>query len=331
MQTHGGIIIILSYPDTIVRPAYWETFSKFWSKIGVGRDHAVQAGHAALLLIKKGTSEINYFDFGRYITSYGNGRVRSKETDPELVISIAAQFKNDKLLNLEEILLWIENHPEKTHGDGRLVAGIHEEIDFNIAQEFVHQLIQKKEIPYGVFKKNATNCARFVTDTIIGSSENKKIRKQLKKSKLLTPSPIGNVIKANTNNTIYKVYNQQITTYKNRSVIKEYKAFFLNKFEDTLNIKGTEIPNLDAFNLENATWLGGIASGAWFKIEDKINTETYKISRHNALGKKDFEGLFIIKEPDFKPLEDYLFIHPTNCEEAHIQQKDKTFCLMKMS
>ena len=69
MQAPSGIIIILSYPDTIVRPAYWETFSKFWSKIGVGGDHAVRAGHAALLLIKKDTSEINYFDFGKYITS----------------------------------------------------------------------------------------------------------------------------------------------------------------------------------------------------------------------------------------------------------------------
>jgi hypothetical protein len=331
MQTSDGIIIILSHPDTIVRPAYWETLSKFWSKIGVGGDHAVQAGHAGLLLIKKGTSEINYFDFGRYITSYGNGRVRSKETDPELEISIAAQFKNEELLNLEDILLWIENHPEKTHGNGRLVASIHEEIDFTKAHTFIHQLIQKKEIPYGVFKKTATNCARFVTDTIIASSKNKKIGKQLKKSKLLTPSPIGNVIKANTNNIIYEVYNQRITNYKNRSVVKEYKALFLNKFEGTLNLKGTEIADLDAFELENATWLGGIASGAWFKIEDNINSETYKISRHTAVGKKDFEGNFIIKEPDFNPLEDYLFIHPTTCQEAYIQQKEKTFCLLKKS
>ena len=84
MQVPSGIIIILSYPDTIVRPAYWETLNKFWSKIGVGGDHA------ALLLIKKVSSEINYLDFGRYITSYNNGHMRSKESNPELEISIAA-------------------------------------------------------------------------------------------------------------------------------------------------------------------------------------------------------------------------------------------------
>ena len=199
MQISDGIIIILSYPDTIVRPAYWETLSNFWPKIGIGGEHAVQAGHAALLLLQKNNSEINYFDFGRYITSYGNGRVRCKETDPELEVTIKANFKNNEILNVEEILLWIENHPEKTHGDGRLVASIHNEINFKKAQKFIQELIDEKEIPYGAFIKNGTNCARFVTDTIIASSENKKIGKQLKKSNLLTPSPIGNVIKANTN------------------------------------------------------------------------------------------------------------------------------------
>jgi hypothetical protein len=330
MQNSDGIIIILSYPDTIVRPAYWEVLSNFWPKIGVGGEHAVQAGHAALLLIEKGKSEINYFDFGRYITSYGNGRVRSKETDPELEVSVAAKFKDNELLNLEEILLWIENHPEKTHGDGRLVAGIHEEIDFNKAKKFIHNLIEEKEIPYGVFKKTATNCARFVTDTIIASSENKKIGKQLKKSKLLTPSPIGNVIKANTNNAIYEIYKQEITNYQNRSIVKEYKAFFVNKFEGTLNIKGTEIPDLDLFELKNATWLGGIGSGAWFKIENKVNAETYKISRHTPEGKKDFEGLFSLKTPGFDFLEEYHFIHPTSCKEIYIEQKTKTFYLLKI-
>ena len=90
MQVPRGIIIILSYPDTIVRPAYWKRFSKFWSKIDVGRDHAGQTEYAALQLIKKPASKINYLDFGKYITSYNNGRMRSKETTPELEISIAA-------------------------------------------------------------------------------------------------------------------------------------------------------------------------------------------------------------------------------------------------
>ena len=52
-KLENAIIIILSFPDTIVRPAYWEFSSKIWPRIGIGSKHAVQAGHSALLLIKK--------------------------------------------------------------------------------------------------------------------------------------------------------------------------------------------------------------------------------------------------------------------------------------
>tara|TARA_B100000787_G_scaffold4691_1_gene3529 strand:- start:273 stop:1280 length:1008 start_codon:yes stop_codon:yes gene_type:complete len=328
MYNPDGIIIVLAYPDTIVRPAYWERLSTFWPKIGVGGSHAVQAGHAALLLIQKKKSEINYYDFGRYITTYGNGRVRSKETDPEIKISIPAKFKNNELSNKEEILLYMERHSEKTHGDGRLVASIHEEIDFYKAQKFILELIDKKELPYGVFIKNGTNCARFVTNVIIASTQNKRIYKQLKKSNLLSPSPIGNVIKANTNNTIYKIYNQEITNYLNRSILKEYKLTFFTKLEGEPNLKGTEIPDLDVFELINGTWLGGIGSGAWFHLEEKVTAKTYKISRYTSKGIKDFEGLFTLKETDFNPLEAYKFVHPTNCVQAHIQQNNKLFCLL---
>lgn len=330
IQNTDGVIIILSYPDTIVRPAYWEPLSNFWPMIGIGGKHAVQAGHAALLLIKKESSEINYFDFGRYITSYGNGRVRSKEIDPDVAISIKAKFEKGNLTNLKEILLWIENHPEKTHGDGRLVASFHTEINFNKAYNFIHQLIDEKEIPYGAFIKNGTNCARFVTDTIIASSANKKIAKQLQKSNLFTPSPIGNVIKGNTTNSIYNTYKQEITTYKNRSIIKEYRTSFFNKFKGEPNLIGTELPNKDLFDLKNGTWLGGIGSGAWFKIEAQINVTTYKIARYTAEGKKDFEYLFSIDKTCFNLLSTYQFIHPTNCKDAFIQQKDKTYNLKRL-
>jgi hypothetical protein len=329
MQNSDGIIIILSYPDTVVRPAYWEFSSKIWPIIGIGSKHAVQAGHAALLLIKKEHSEINYFDFGRYITSYGNGRVRCKETDPDVCISIKAKFEKGKLINFKEILLWVENHPEKTHGDGRLVASIHDEINFNRANDFIHQLIDEKEIPYGAFIKKGTNCARFVTDTIIASSLNKKINKDLKKSNLVTPSPIGNVIKGNTKNNAYIIQNQHFKDYKNKSIVKEYKASFFNKFKGKPNLIGTELPNKKAFELKNGTWLGGIGSGAWFKVEEQIEEETYKISRYNPEGLKDFEANFIIDKTCFNLQKEHHFLHPTNCKEAIVHQNNKVYTLQK--
>lgn len=320
-----GIIIILSYPDTVVRPAYREFSSKIWHKIGIGNKHAVQAGHAALLLIKKDNPEIKYFDFGRYITSDGNGRVRSSETDNELYIPLKASYKNNTLTNLENILFWIERHPEKTHGSGRLIASVNYNIDYDKALKFINDLINQKEIPYGAFIKKATNCARFVTDTIIASTTKKKIKLHLKNSKLFTPSPIGNVIKANTTDKIYEIINQKTTLYKNRSVVKEYKVFLNKRLDVKLNLIGTELPDLNSFSLEKGTWLGGIGSGAWFHIEAQIDSKNYTIARYTSQGIKDFEGIFLINLTSFKIDEKYQFTYPTNCKEMFVLQNGQEY------
>lgn len=326
-----GIIVILSYPDTVVRPAYWEYSSKIWPKIGIGHKDAVRAGHAALLLIQKDNPTIQYYDFGRYITTYGNGRVRSEETDPELHIPIKAKFDNNQLSNLKELLLWLDQHPEKTHGDGRLIASINDQIDFSKAKKYIDGLIQQKEIPYGAFIKNGTNCARFVTDTIINSTTKNSIKLKLKSSFLLTPSPIGNTIKGKTSSTIYQVLNQQISIYKNRSILKEYKLFFAKKLNTEVNLIGTEQPDKKLFSLHNGTWLGGIGSGAWFQIEDKTSENLFKIVRYSYKGEKEFEGFFTTDSNSFNFQLPYQIVHPTNCLELFIVQNNQTISFKKWS
>tara|TARA_B110000090_G_scaffold86518_1_gene98371 strand:- start:8330 stop:9328 length:999 start_codon:yes stop_codon:yes gene_type:complete len=329
MSKSNGIIIIIAYPDTVVRPAEMDALSKFLPYLGIGTKNGIQAGHAALLLIKKGEPEINYFDFGRYITTNQNGRVRSKETDFELHIPILAKFKNASLSNLDEILVWLERHPEKTHGEGRLVASINENIDYGKALAFINTLLNKKEILYGAFIKNGSNCARFVTDTLRASSLQKKIKTKLKISYLCTPSPIGNVLKGKTAKDIYQVSKSQINLYTNRSILKEYKNCFFNKFDTPLNIIGTEIPKKALFFPKKATWLGGSGSGAWFAIDRKVNTNTYIISRYTYAGKKDFDGIFKVSGNSFDMSLNYQFIHPTNCLEAFIVQNKKKFTFRK--
>lgn len=277
------------------------------------------------MLIKKNDSKINYFDFGRYITSYGKGRVRSAETDPEINIPIIAKFKNDKLINLKEILLWLENHPEKTHGNGRLVASVNDKINYNNALNFIQNLISKKELPYGAFVKKGSNCARFVTDTIINSCTKKNVILKLKSSYILTPSPIGNTLKGKTQKTVFIIKNQIIKEYKNRSILKEYRITFFNKFENELDLIGTELPDIEKFNLNNATWLSGIGSGAWFKIENKLNDNYYKIVRYCHKGNKDFEAIFTVNKLCFNHQKEHLFVHPTNCKEIIVKQNDKIY------
>ena len=324
-KIENAIIVILSFPDTIVRPAYWESFSRIWPKIGIGNQHAIQAGHSALLLIKKNEPEIKYFDFGRYITSYGNGRVRSYETDPEIYIPLEASFKDSTLTNLNDILLWLEKHPEKTHGEGRLIASVNHKINYEKAITFIDNLIDKKEFPYGAFIKNGSNCARFVADTIINSCTKKSIQLKLKSSHVLTPSPIGNTLKGKTIDVVYNVKNQKIKEYKNRSILKEYNTTFFKKFNSELNLIGTELPDIKMFNLTNGTWLSGIGSGAWFNVEEKVDTLKYRISRYTKSGEKDFEGVFLADNPSFNLIQNHRFQHPTNCKEMYIKQNNQEF------
>tara|TARA_B110001469_G_scaffold86322_1_gene81734 strand:- start:1875 stop:2873 length:999 start_codon:yes stop_codon:yes gene_type:complete len=331
MSKSNGIIIILAYPDTVVKPSKRDVLSKFLPYLGIGNKIGIQAGHAALLLIKKGVPEINYFDFGRYITTYKNGRVRSKETDFELHIPILAKFDKASLSNLDEILVWLEGHPEKTHGEGRMVASVNEEIDYEKALTFINGCVKQKEIPYGAFIRNGSNCARFVTDTLRTSTLQKKIKTKLTISYLCTPSPIGNVLKGRTVNNIYQIYNTEVAPYNNRSILKEYKDCFFNKYNTLPSIIEDEIQKKSLFYSKKGTWLAGCGSGAWFTIEEKINTTTYKISRYTYAEKKDFEGVFKISENSFDMSLEYQFTHPTNCLEAFIVQDKKKFTFRRIT
>ena len=329
MKNSTGSIIILSYPDTVVRHAYTEFSSKVWPLLGIGGKNKVQAGHAALVLISKETKECLYYDFGRYITSYGNGRVRSKNTDVELEVPINADFKGGILQNTQEILLWLEAHPEKTHGDDRLVAAVNDDVDFDLAFQFIEELQKQGEVPYGAFDKVGTNCARFVTDALINSVTVSKTRRKLKQSYLITPSPIGNVIKGNSTDKIYSVYKQRVETYSNRSILKEYFSCFLNKVDQSVDERGTVLPPQDVI-VEKSTWLGGIGSGAWFKIVEKISDIEYRIARFDKKGEQDLDGVYKVNNPDFSLCKDYSFVYPSTCEVCKIEQAGTVFVFERM-
>ncbi|WP_029489339.1 DUF6695 family protein [Ochrovirga pacifica] len=322
-----GIIVILAYPDTVVRPAYAELSSKIWPLLGVGSKHAVQAGHAALLLIALDTGNVDYYDFGRYITSNGYGRVRSKETDVELHIPIKAVIKNKSVVNLDDLLLWLDCSPEKTHGEGRLIAGQHKEVDYSKAQKIIAQMQAKDQLPYGAFVKKGSNCARFVTDVLTQATKDKKTQKKLRKSQWFTPSPIANVINGTNTGDLYHVHNQQVRSYQNRSIVKEHLACFLNKFDNDLQLLGTELPNLALFQPEHATWLGGIGSGAWFQLV--VENEMYLVRRFSVSGTLEFQGVFVPKTQGFAITSTFSFVYPTHCAKATLYQNGKNFVFIR--
>ncbi len=328
-MNNTGIILTMAYPETIVTVSE-EWFSPYLRFIGVGKKNYVRAGHAALVLIKKETGILEYHDFGRYITPEPNGRVRGKDTDNELDFPIVAQIENDKIENLNEILEFLGTHPKLTHGDGKLIASICDEVDYDLARQHITMMQQREFIRYAAFIKEACNCARFVTDSLIASVTNKKIKKKLIKSKLFTPSTIGNVVISDTQNQVFEVSTEgKISDYKS-TVSKDNRIYFLDRLKSHKpSFVGTLEPKSVVGLNGNAQWLSGIAAGAWFELDKTENVLEYNYKRVSPYGNVDVHEIYEVNDSCFSFNEEYQFVHYSNCKFFHIKQNGNTFRFVK--
>ncbi|PWK19161.1 DUF6695 family protein [Xanthomarina spongicola] len=324
-MTNSGIILTLAYPETIVMVSE-EWFSPYMRYVGIGKKNYVRAGHAALVLIDKKTGILEYHDFGRYITPEPSGRVRGKDTDCELEFPLIARIKDDVIINLEEILVYLATHPKLTHGDGTMYASVCNEVDYNLARNHITKMQNKHFIRYAAFIKNACNCARFVTDTLIASVTNIKIGKQLIRSKWFTPSTVGNVVIADTNNKVYQLDEQGNFLDASISVSKINRTHFLDKLQEHKpNFIGTLQPKPIAKSHELAQWLSGIAAGAWFELHPTNEIHLYVFRRISPYGNVDIDAIYEIDNISFKYENGFEFIHYSNCKFFHVKQENQVF------
>jgi len=324
-MNNSGIILTLAYPETIVMVAD-EWYSPYIRYFGVGKKNYVRAGHAALVLIDKATGVLEYYDFGRYITPIPNGRVRGKDTDHELEFPIMANIKNDNIENLDEILKFLATHPKLTHGDGKLIASVCNAIDYGKARSHIIRMQNRHFIRYAAFIKDACNCARFVTDSLIASVTDFNKKKRLKKLKWFTPSTIGNVVIADTENHVYEVSkNGKILKYQS-SVKKDNRRYFLDRLKQhNPNFVGTLEPKHVEIKSHHAQWLDGIAAGAWFELHIAEEINVYRFKRISPHGNIDVDGFYVIDDLSFKYSEPYSFIQYSNCAFFHIEQQKKVY------
>ena len=313
-----GKIIPLAFPDTFVKHSD-EKRVRLLKFAGLGTKTHIKAGHAALVLVENATGQLHYFDFGRYVTPSGKGRVRSKKTDVELEIPFTAQFtsKND-ISNIKDILSWLQTHPQCTHGAGRMVASVGD-IDFEAAFHHLSQIQDQPSVPYKAFgagqKEFGTNCSRLVTDTIFTGVADPKIRKKLQFIKRFTPSPIGNVEILANGSQIYAVSDGVVMPY-DTSAFKENLVNFFDKRVPSVEVKEVVQP-------ENTQLLSGIGSSAFFRIEASAEANTYCITRFNDLAEEDFKGLFNAEDSAFDITKAYHFTYNSHCYSCRIEQNGK--------
>lgn len=324
-MNNTGIILTLAYPETIVSHAE-EWYSKFLRFLFVGSKKHVRAGHAALVLIDKATGVLEYHDFGRYITPSPNGRVRGRETDFELNFPIKANIKNNTIENLDDILKFLATHPKLTHGDGNLYASVCNAIDYKIARKYITNEQNKGFIRYAAFAKIACNCARFVTDTLIASVTNPNIKKALENSKWFTPSTIGNVVIADTENFVYVVSETEEISEFDSTVSKENRRLFLDVLKNYKpSLVGTLEPKHNNEKVDHAQWLSGIAAGAWFELYDKGSNTEYRFRRISPNGNVDVDDVYLVDDTSFNYNSEYEFVHYSNCAFFHIKQNETVY------
>lgn len=324
-MSNTGIILTLAYPETIVMVAD-EWYSPFLKYLGIGKTNYLRAGHAALVLINKQTGVLEYHDFGRYITPEPMGRVRGADTDNELHFPLKAIIKNNQIINLNAILKFLGTHPKLTHGDGKLVASVCNAVNYEKARAHITNMQQKHFIRYAAFIKNACNCARFVTDSLIASVTDLSIKKALQKSKWFTPSTVGNVLLANTENNAYEVLETGEILNFTGSQKSENLRCFLDKLKNhNVNLVGTLQPKPVDVAHENAQWLSGIAAGAWFELHKTDIANMFRFRRLSPYGNIDCDAIFKVENNAFNFDAGYKFVHYSNCKFFHVEQQGMVF------
>ena len=311
-----GTLIVLAFPDTFVTMSE-EWICKVLPLVGLGTREHIKAGHAAQVLINNSTGEACYFDFGRYVTPKGYGRVRGENTDAELQIPFQAKMSEDRTLqNLDEFLLWLEDHPEKTHGEGRLLASVCTSIDFFKAEAYIKGLQQKGSIPYGAFDKTGSNCSRFVTDTILAATSDEKIKKALAFNKRFTPSTVGNVEKSASMGAVFEVIDGVIKQFSG-SAFKENLTNYFDK-KKPICLYGVDGDGVDC--PVDSQKLSGTGSNAWFQCLNEVNLPPYhfRIKRFNDFAQLDYDGVYVSEE--FDRTKPFQFTYDSHCEFCHVLQ-----------
>lgn len=327
MSKNTGIIITMAYPETIVMVAK-EWYSPFLRYLGIGKKDYLRAGHAALVLIEKSRGDLEYHDFGRYITAEPNGRVRGGRYDRELLFPIKAEIVDGVIQNLDEILSFLSMKPRLTHGDGKLVASVCDQVNYHEAKNHIEKMQRNGCIRYAAFKKKGSNCARFVAATLITSVTNPNIKKDLVKSQWFTPSTVGNVVKSSVSGKVYEVNSGVISEFIS-TVSKENRRCFLDRLpEHKVNLVGTlESKKVKGVG-EKAQWLSGIAAGAWFELTNhhSLAENEIRVRRISSYGNIDVDAVFLLAN-GFDITKNYELIHNSNCLYCTVKQNEKLYCL----
>src|SRR5690606_5397824 len=285
MELYTDIAIPISWPDmTALGDEKWMAFLK---KMKVVKNLNFKIGHAAILLIERSSGTISYFDFGRYLSPRGYGRARSAGFDRRLTIQTKAICDHQGIVNLQEILEELCAKEQATHGGGRLLFSIANDISYAKGMAYANHIVGQGPILYGALAKNNNSCSRFVAQILAKSMQRNEDRvRRVLYPECLKASPTSNVVNASSNRKTYCYHENKLEVWEwsRWESLKFQISLLKDNFRtgDAARLQDDSHPGLIVEPLrptslpKAAQWVGGIGEGAWFDIRH-VHDQIYEI------------------------------------------------------
>src|SRR5699024_8197986 len=80
-------------------------------------------------------------------------------------------IKDQKIINLREVVEAFEEIKPYTYGQGVLYFSVVEGINFELAKKYGDECVEQGTYSYGAVAKKSNNCSRFITRMFMKSSE----------------------------------------------------------------------------------------------------------------------------------------------------------------
>jgi hypothetical protein len=311
----NGFAIALAWPSALAKQTN-DWYDGMMRGLGVNDDGYYRVGHAALVLVNAQDSTCYYFDFGRYHTPVGKGRVRDAETDEDLRISTRAKIEGRNILNFDEILCEVSTN-SSTHASGTMYSS-YARIDFRKAYKAAKDVQEFGPIPYGPFEKNGFNCSRFVRSIIMAGNPNWAHALRLEVVPMITPTTLFPVA------ALYHWTKVPGCLNSESEILKEKMSVLHDSiFNGTL-----PQPILPPGLPDKCQWLAGESSGSWFHVS-KMGDD-FLIKRFSPSGNQECAGIFAEVENHALNLEEpFTISYISHCDRVVILQDTNTFTLKR--
>ncbi len=321
-------LIIITYPEEIVS-ATEALYSKLLPILGMGKNGQIKAGHTGLILIKDGAETFEYYDNGRYISPIGYSRVRGANTDPSLKIEISAKWHGDDITNVDELLMWMHNHPDCPFGIGPFYASVVKDVNYRDAKDIIDKYQTEDIIPYGPFVIEGVNCSRFVAKVTKKSVLNKRTSRKLNNVFRITPSCLGN-IRIVSNGTNYYIAQGDSVYTSNRNLRKiQRKLLFDGGDIYTKDLIGNIEEPIESKRDTTWQWLSGKSGGAWFEIKKTEQPNIFSVAQYNSRGELQFNELYK-SEIDIQLIDEFRVTYPSHFKHITIYINNQFVKLLRL-